>query len=102
LLAGRTSFYGAAACRRFHAAKTFSDPLSFALERKLQILAADKTEIVPRITVASFEGAPRELYQLAFGGKPPLASEDIIRSLRINAASDLPGASPTERFPLSE
>lgn len=81
---------------------TFSDPLAFALERKLQILAADRTEIVPRITVASFEGAARELYQLVFGGKPPLAGDDVIRSLLTKAAAAQPGLSATERFLVSE
>lgn len=81
---------------------TFSDPLAFALERKLQILAADKTEIVPRITVASFEAAARELYQLVFGGKPPLATDDIIRSLLVKAAAAQPNLSATERFLVSE
>ncbi|MBX3648985.1 MAG: DEAD/DEAH box helicase [Rhodocyclaceae bacterium] len=80
---------------------TFSDPLAFALERKLQILAADKIEVVPRITVASFEGAARELYQLAFGGKPPLANDDIIESLLTKAAAQV-GANVTERFLFSE
>lgn len=81
---------------------TFSDPLAFALERKLQILAADKTEIVPRITVASFEAVARELYQLVFGGKPPLAGDDIIRSLLTKAAAAQPSLSATERFLVSE
>lgn len=81
---------------------TFSEPLAFSLERKLQILASDKTEIVPRITVASFEGAARELYQLVFGGKPPLASDDIVRSLLTKAASAQAGSKVTERFLMSE
>ncbi len=81
---------------------TFSEPLAFALERKLQILASDKTEIVPRITVASFEGAARELYQLVFGGKPPLASDDIVKSLLTKAAAPQTGLNVTERFLVSE
>lgn len=81
---------------------TFSEPLAFALERKLQILASDKTEVVPRITVSSFEGAARELYQLAFGGKPPLASDDIIQSLLKKAAGAQPATAATDRFIASE
>lgn len=81
---------------------TFSEPLAFALERKLQILAADKTEIVPRIAVASFEAAARELYQLVFGGKPPLARDDVIRSLLTKAAAAQPNLTATERFLVSE
>jgi mRNA-degrading endonuclease RelE of RelBE toxin-antitoxin system len=80
---------------------TFSEPLAFALERKLQILASDRTEVVPRITVASFEGAARELYQLVFGGKPPLASEDLVKSLLLKAAAQS-SVSVTERFLVSE
>lgn len=81
---------------------TFSEPLAFALERKLQILSSDKTEVVPRITVASFEGAARELYQLVFGGKAPLASDDIVKSLLTKAAAAQAGLKVTERFLLSE
>ncbi len=81
---------------------TFSEPLAFALERKLQILAGEKSDVVPRITVASFDGIASELYQLVHGHKPPIASEEIIRSLLRKAAEAEGGQSFTERFLMSE
>jgi hypothetical protein len=81
---------------------TFSEPLAFALERKLQILAGEKSEVVPRITVASFEGIAQELFQLVRGHNPPIASEDIIRSLLPKAADAEGGQGFTERFLVSE
>lgn len=81
---------------------TFSEPLAFALERKLQILAGENSEVVPRITVASFAGIARELFQLVYGGKPALAADDVIKSLLAKAAEAQPEAPGTERFLLSE
>jgi len=81
---------------------TFSEPLAFALERKLQILAGEKSEIVPRITVASFDGIARELFQLVHGGKPPLASDELIRNLLVKAAAAQEGPPITERALVSE
>ncbi len=81
---------------------TFSEPLAIALERKLQILAGETSEVVPRITVASFEGIARELFQLVHGGKPPLASEELVRGLLLKAAEAQEGPPITERFLLSE
>ncbi|MBJ7533252.1 DEAD/DEAH box helicase [Rhodomicrobium vannielii ATCC 17100] len=78
---------------------TFSEPLAFALERKLQILAGEKSDVVPRITVASFEGIARELFQLVRGHQPPLASKDIIRSILLKAEGS---HGFTERFLISE
>lgn len=81
---------------------TFSEPLAFALERKLQILAGEKSEVVPRITVASFEGIARELFQLVYGHKPPIASKEIIRSLLRKAAEAEGNQTFTKRFLISE
>jgi hypothetical protein len=81
---------------------TFSEPLAFALERKLQILAGETSEVVPRITVASFEGIARELFQLVYGGKPAIAGDDVIRSLLTKAAAAQSGPPPTDRFLASE
>lgn len=81
---------------------TFSEPLAFALERKLRILAGDTSEVVPRITVASFGGIARELFQLVYGGKPAIASDDLIRALLVKSAAALGGPPITERFLVSE
>ncbi len=81
---------------------TFSEPLAFALERKLLILAGETSEVVPRITVASFEGIARELFQIVFGGKPPLASDELAGSLLLKAAAAQAGPAIAERVLLSE
>lgn len=81
---------------------TFSEPLAFALERKLEILAGERSEVVPRITVASFEGIARELFQLVHGGRPALAGDDVIRSLLTKAAENQNGPPITDRFLVSE
>jgi mRNA-degrading endonuclease RelE of RelBE toxin-antitoxin system len=81
---------------------TFSEPLAFALERKLQILAGERSDVVPRITVASFDGIARELYQLVKGGKPALASDDLLRQLLVKAGEARGSPAITERFLVSE
>ncbi len=81
---------------------TFSDPLALALERRLHILTGDASEVVPRITVASFEGIAQELYQLAFGRKPPIAPDDFVRSLLLKGAEAAGMKGVTERFLVSE
>lgn len=81
---------------------TFSEPLAFALERKLQILAGERSDVVPRITVASFDGIARELYQLVKGGKPALASNDLLRQLLVKAGEARSSPAITERFLVSE
>ncbi len=81
---------------------TFSDPLALALERRLHILTGDASEVVPRITVASFEGIAQELYQLAFGRKPPIAPDDFVRSLLLKGAESADMKGVTERFLVSE
>jgi superfamily I DNA/RNA helicase len=81
---------------------TFSEPLAFALEHKLEILAGGESQVIPRITVASFLGIARELYQLVNARKPAIASEEIIRSLLLKAAHTEGAKGLTERFLLSE
>jgi mRNA-degrading endonuclease RelE of RelBE toxin-antitoxin system len=69
---------------------TFSEPLAAALGRKVKVLAGDSGVVVPRITVASFIGVARDLYQLAHGRSPQMASEELIRSLLTKAAATEP------------
>jgi hypothetical protein len=81
---------------------TFSQPLANALEHKLRILLGKRSEIVPRITVTPFRGVAEELYQLAFGRRPAVASEDLIRSVLTKAAGDQGVTEFTARFLYSE
>src|SRR5690606_25684788 len=67
---------------------SFSEPLANHLKAKLAILAGPDTTIVPRITVASFQGLATELFQLAFGRKPRVASADQVDEALRAAAAD--------------
>ena len=81
---------------------TLSDPLAFSLERKLEILAGGQSEVIPRITVASFVGIARELFQLVHARKPAIASEELIRGLLLKSAEAESTKGLTERFLMSE
>lgn len=81
---------------------TFSQPLANALEQKLRILLGERSEIVPRIMVTPFRGVAEELYQLAFGRRAAVASEDLIRSVLTKAAADQGVTEFTARFLYSE
>lgn len=80
---------------------TFSDPLASALERKLKILAGESSSVVPRITVGSFSTIAKELYQLAFGRAPAIASAELIKTLLTKTAA-AEGSSISDRFLISE
>lgn len=81
---------------------TFSDPLASALERKLKLMTGDSSAVVPRISVGSFLGIAKELYQLAFARPPMIAADDLVRSLLVKGATAVGGAPIPERFLLSE
>jgi len=67
---------------------TFSEPLANALAGKLRILLGDKAEALSRISVTTFQGVAEELYQLAFGRRPGIASDDLVRSALAKAAEE--------------
>lgn len=77
---------------------TFSEPLAGNLRGKLAILAGPDTSIVPRITVASFEGLAVELFQLAFGRKPRVASVEQVDGALAGAARDVGLKGYSQRF----
>jgi hypothetical protein len=77
---------------------TFSEPLAGSLRSKLAVLAGPDTSIVPRITVASFEGLAVELFQLAFGRKPRVASAEQIEAVLVKAAGDVGLKGFSQRF----
>lgn len=81
---------------------TFSEPLAANLRRKVEILAGPDASVVPRVTTASFEGLAVELFQLAFGHRPRIASGAQIAAALNDAATrvGLEGFSP--RFLLAE
>ncbi len=81
---------------------TFSHPLANMLERKLKLLVADTGSIVPRITVTHFHGVAEELYQLAFGGRPHIVPDDVLRSMLAKAAEAHQATDISTQFLLSE
>lgn len=81
---------------------TFSEPLANALRAKLAILAGPDASVVPRITVASFEGLAVELFQLAFGRKPRVASAEQVEGALAAGASDAGLSGFSQRFLAAE
>ena len=81
---------------------TFSAPLAANLRRKVEILAGPDASVVPRITTDAFEGLAAELFQLALGRKPRIASTDQVAAALAQAAAGaaLRGFSP--RFLVAE
>lgn len=77
---------------------TFSEPLANSLRAKLAVLAGPDTSIVPRITVASFDGLAGDLFQLAFGRKPRIASADQVSSALAVAAAEAGLKGFSQRF----
>ena len=81
---------------------TFSRPLADMLERKLKVLPGQDLPIVPRITVTAFHGVAEELYQLATGRRPHIATPELIRSI-IGKAAEANGVTEIPlRFLISE
>lgn len=80
---------------------TYSPPLADALSRKLKVLLAEQGPVLGRITVTAFHGVAAQLYELAFGRAPHIASDALIRSALERASKGL-GVSETSRFLLSE
>eukprot|EP01037_Dinobryon_pediforme_P019876 gene19876-20379_t len=81
---------------------TFSEPLANSLRVKLPILAGPDSLIVPRITVASFQGLATELFQLAFARKPRVATDEQIAVVLMAAAEDASLKGFSRRFLVSE
>jgi hypothetical protein len=81
---------------------TFSEPLANALKRNLKALAEADKSILDRIVVASFRGIAEELYALAFGRKPHLASREVIRGLVGKAKQGAEHAGFSQQFVQSE
>ncbi|GIK48234.1 MAG: DNA helicase [Alphaproteobacteria bacterium] len=81
---------------------TFSRPLAATLDRRVRILLGPQTSVVPRIRVASFNDIASELYQLAFGRKPFVASDEQVRTAIEKAIAATGEAAFSFRFLMSE
>lgn len=81
---------------------TFSEPLARHLEAKLAVLMGPDRSVAPRITVASFQALAMELFQLAFGRRPRIASEQQVEAALVEAAAELAVKDFSTRFLLVE
>lgn len=81
---------------------TFSRPLANALKAKLSVLLSDDAPRMERVDVASFEDVAVELYQLATGRRPALATVEVQRAALDRAIADTGYADLPARFIWSE
>ena len=81
---------------------SFSQPLAHALSRKLAILIGPDAAVRGRVTVESYRTVADELYQLAFGRRAVVASDEQVADAMTKAASALDVRGFTTRFLLSE
>lgn len=81
---------------------TFSEPLANHLVAKLHVLAGALDGIVPRTTVASFQGLATDLFQLAFGRKPRVATPERIETALAEAAIEQGLKGFSQRFLTAE
>ena len=81
---------------------SFSQPLAGALSRKLALLLGDATDAARRVTVAPYRTVADELYQLAFGRRATVASDEQVADALAKAAQAVGSHGFTPRFLLSE
>lgn len=81
---------------------TFSRPLANALKPKLAVLLADTPALLGRASIASFEDAAIDLYQLIYGRRPIIASDEMQQAALERAAAELGYNELPQRFLWSE
>ncbi len=81
---------------------TFSQPLANALSRKLAVLLGEDTAAMRRVTVAPYRTVADELYQLAFGRRAMVASDEQVEDAVAKSAEAVGAKGFTLRFLLSE
>lgn len=81
---------------------SFSRPLANALRPKVSVLCTGNNGLIDRVSVASFEDAASELYQLSTGRKPVLASVEVQQAAVERAIADVGYAELPIRFVVSE
>ena len=81
---------------------TFSDPLSRALAAKLRLLLGERTALVDRVTIASFDRIAEQLYTLGTGRKPIMAPAQVVRSQLRKAADEADVSEVSSQFLHSE
>ncbi len=78
---------------------TFSLPLANALKHKLSILTGNGNT---NVTILPFEGIAAELFTLAFGRTPRVATEEQVKRVLETAANELENTGFTIQFLVSE
>ena len=81
---------------------TFSQPLARALSRKLAILLGPDGAARRRVTVEPYRTVADELYQLAFGHRAVVATDEQVADALTKAADAIGARGFTPRFLLSE
>ncbi len=81
---------------------TFSQPLANALARKLAILTGAASPVLGRVTVSPTRSVADELYQLAFGRRAVVASDEQVEDAIQKAAEAMGAKGFTQRFLRSE
>lgn len=77
---------------------TFSRPLANALAAKMKVLLTDDPGVSGRLSVASFEDAATDLYELARGRKPTVASPEVQKAALDRAMTEVGYADLPSRF----
>ena len=81
---------------------TFSLPLANALSRKLAVLLGEDSPALRRVTVAPYRTVADELFQLAFGRRAVVASDEQVEDAVTKAAEAVGAKGFTIRFLISE
>jgi UvrD-like helicase C-terminal domain/AAA domain len=81
---------------------TFSVPLANALSRKLAVLLGDDSPALRRVTIAPYRTVADELFQLTFGRRAVVASDEQVEDAVTKAAEAVGAKGFTLRFLISE
>lgn len=81
---------------------SFSLPLANALSRKLAVLLGEDSPALRQVTVAPYRTVADELYQLAFGRRAMVASDEQVEDAVAKAAEAVGAKGFTLRFLISE
>jgi hypothetical protein len=81
---------------------TFSLPLANGLSRKLAVLLGENSPALRRVTVAPYRTVADELFQLAFGRRAVVASDEQVEDAVAKAAESVGAKGFTLRFLISE
>lgn len=81
---------------------TFSQPLASALSRKLRVLVGEASPTLRQVTVLPYRAVADELFQLAFGRRAVVASDEQVSDAIAKSAEAVGAKGFTPRFLASE